>query len=103
MVLHMLGAIIGDANFNAVLKDFYSRYAGKSAQVQDFEKLAEARLAQPAPTGFKMGNSPAASAAPASLRPFFTQWLHSTGVPEFNLTYVVYPTKKEFRIVANCT
>ncbi len=41
MVFHMLRAIIGDANFNAVLKDFYSRYAGKSAQVQDFEKLAE--------------------------------------------------------------
>ncbi len=29
MVFHMLRAIIGDANFNALLKDFYSRYAGK--------------------------------------------------------------------------
>jgi hypothetical protein len=99
MVFHMLRAIIGDANFNALLKDFYSRYAGKSARVQDFEKLAEASLSQPAPTGFKMGNSPAASAEPASLRPFFTQWLHSTGVPEFNLEYVIYRTKKGFRIV----
>jgi hypothetical protein len=99
MVFHMLRAIIGEANFNALLKDFYSRYAGKSARVQDFEKLAEASLSQPAPTGFKMGNSPAASAEPSSLRPFFTQWLHSTGVPEFNLEYVVYRTKKGFRIV----
>jgi aminopeptidase N len=99
MVFHMLRAIIGDANFNALLKDFYSRYTGKSARVQDFEQLAEARLAQPAPAGFKLGNAPAASAEPASLRPFFTQWLHSTGVPEFNLEYVIYRTKKGFRIV----
>ena len=99
MVFHMLRAIIGDANFAALLKDFYSRYSGKSARIQDFEQLAETRLAQPAPEGFKMGNSPAASAEPASLRPFFTQWLHSTGVPEFNLEYVIYRTKKGFRIV----
>ena len=99
MVFHMLRAIIGDANFSALLKDFYSRYAGKSARIQDFEQLAEARLSQPAPAEFKMGNAPAASAEPASLRPFFTQWLHSTGVPEFNLEYVIYRTKKGFRIV----
>jgi hypothetical protein len=101
MVFHMLRAIVGDANFSALLKNFYSRYAGKSATIQDFEKLAEANLSQPAPTAtsFKMGNAPAASAEPASLRPFFTQWLHSTGVPEFDLEYVIYRTKKGFRIV----
>lgn len=99
MVFHMLRAIIGDANFSALLKDFYSRYSGKSARIQDFEQLAETRLAQPAPTEFKMGNAPAASEQPSSLRPFFTQWLHSTGVPEFNLEYVIYRTKKGFRIV----
>jgi aminopeptidase N len=100
MVFHMLRAIVGDANFNALLKDFYSRFKGKTARIQDFEQLAERRQAQPAPEGFKMGNTPAASTAePVSLRPFFTQWLHSTGVPEFNLEYVVYRTKKGFRIV----
>jgi len=99
MVFHMLRAIIGDANFSALLKEFYSRYAGKSARIQDFEQLAETRQAQPAPAEFKLGNAPAASAEPASLRPFFTQWLHSTGVPEFNLEYVIYRTKKGFRIV----
>jgi aminopeptidase N len=99
MVFHMLRAIIGDANFSALLKDFYTRFAGKAARVQDFEQLAESRMAQPAPAEFKMGNTPAASAEPASLRPFFTQWLHSTGVPEFALEYVVYRTKKGFRIV----
>jgi len=99
IVFHMLRAIIGDANFSALLKDFYSRYAGKSARVQDFEQLAEARLSQPAAEVFKMSNAPAAATEPASLRPFFTQWLHSTGVPEFNLEYVIYRTKKGFRIV----
>src|SRR5579863_4060081 len=59
MVFHMLRAIIGDANFSALLKEFYSRYSGKSARIQDFEQLAEARVAQPAPTEFKMGNTPA--------------------------------------------
>ena len=71
MVFHMLRAIIGDANFSALLKDFYSRYAGKSARIQDFEQLAETRQSQPAPAEFKLGNAPAASAEPASLRPFF--------------------------------
>ncbi|HXP79675.1 MAG TPA: M1 family aminopeptidase [Verrucomicrobiae bacterium] len=99
MVFHMLRAIIGDANFSALLKDFYSRYAGKSARIQDFEQLAETRQTRPAPAEFKLGNAPAVSAEPASLRPFFTQWLHSTGVPEFNLEYVIYRTKKGFRIV----
>ena len=40
-----------------------------------------------------------AAAEPPSLRPFFTQWLRSTGVPEFTLDYVTYRTKKGFRIV----
>src|SRR6202521_1369793 len=48
MVFHMLRAIIGDANFSALLKDFYSRYAGKSARVQDVEQMAETHLAKPA-------------------------------------------------------
>ena len=100
MVFHMLRAIIGDANFNALLKDFYSRYAGKAARIQDFEQLAESHQAQPAPAEFKLGNAAATAPTEApSLRPFFTQWLHSTGIPEFTLEYVVYRTKSGFRIV----
>jgi hypothetical protein len=99
MVFHMLRAIVGDANFNALLKDFYSRFSGKAARVQDFEQLADAHLAPAKTEGFKMGNAPPAGAELASLRPFFTQWLHSTGVPEFSLEYVIYRTKKGFRIV----
>ena len=34
-----------------------------------------------------------------TLTPFFAQWLNSTGVPEFQIEYVVYRTQKGFRIV----
>jgi tetratricopeptide (TPR) repeat protein len=99
MVFHMLRAMIGDASFTALLKDYYAKYAGKSASINDFEKLAEARQSQPSPESFKLTNGPPPSTETVSLRPFFTQWLHSTGIPEFNLEYVVYRTKKGFRIV----
>jgi hypothetical protein len=99
IVFHMLRSIIGDANFSALLKDFYSRYAGKSARIQDFEQLSEMHTAKAAPAEFKMGNTAPVDSETTSLRPFFTQWVHSTGVPEFNIEYVVYRTKKGFRIV----
>jgi hypothetical protein len=100
MVFHMLRALMGEANFNALLKDFYSRYQGKTARIRDFEQLAESHQAAPAPKEFSLSNAPAADAPEApSLRPFFTQWLRSTGVPEFSLEYVTYRTKKGFRIV----
>jgi tetratricopeptide (TPR) repeat protein len=99
MVFHMLRSIIGDANFTALIKDYYSQFAGKSASVDDFEKLAEARQSQPAPESFKLTNGPPPSTEAPNLRAFFTQWLHSTGIPEFNMEYVVYRTKKGFRIV----
>jgi aminopeptidase N len=100
MVFHMLRAILGDANFSALLKDFYSHYAGKTARIRDFEQLAEAHAGQPAPQEYRgLGNAPPAAVEAPSLRPFFTQWLRSTGVPEFSLEYVVYRTRKGFRIV----
>jgi hypothetical protein len=100
MVFHMLRAQLGDASFPALLKDFYSRYAGKTARIQDFEQMAEARAAQAkAPEVKALGNAPVVAAEPLNLRPFFTQWLRSTGVPEFSLEYVTYRTKKGFRIV----
>src|SRR5262249_4453527 len=101
MVFHMLRAQLGDANFLALLKDFYSRFAGKPARIEDFERLAEAHAAQPTTQEVKaIGNStPTASTEAVNLRPFFTQWLRSTGVPEFSIEYVTYRTKKGFRIV----
>jgi hypothetical protein len=104
MVFHMLRSRLGDSAFAALLRDFYGQYSGKVASLQDFERLADARLAgsQPAPQpeGFaiRVNAAPAESAAP-SLRSFFAQWLDSTGVPEFTVDYTVYRTPKGFRIV----
>jgi tetratricopeptide (TPR) repeat protein len=89
MIFHMLRAQMGDAAFKALLHDFYFRFAEKSASIEDFEKLAELR----ARASTKAGETP------PNLRGFFTQWLSSTGVPEFAVSYVVYRTPKGFRIV----
>ncbi|HXL22460.1 MAG TPA: M1 family aminopeptidase [Candidatus Dormibacteraeota bacterium] len=89
MIFHMLRAQMGDANFKSLLHDFYFRFAEKSASIEDFEKLAELR----ARASTKAGETP------PNLRGFFTQWLSSTGVPEFAVSYVVYRTPKGFRIV----
>ncbi len=88
MVFHMLRAELGDDNFTALLKDFYKRYAGKTATIDDLEKLASTRV--PPPT---KGNPP------INLLSFFSQWLNSTGVPEFKMDYIVYRTPKGFKVV----
>ncbi|MBI4484572.1 MAG: hypothetical protein HY655_01035 [Acidobacteria bacterium] len=103
MVLHMLRAR-GDSSFFALLRDFYTQHFGKQATLDDFARLAESRLAgvqpPPSPEGFaiRVNAAPPDNAA-ASLRPFFAQWLNSTGVPEFTVDYTVFRTPKGFRIV----
>ncbi len=92
MIFHMLRAQLGDAPFEALLHDFYTRFAGKAARLDDFEKMAQAKAQTKTTAG-----SP--SAEPPNLTPFFAQWLNSTGVPEFKVEYVVYRVQKGFRIV----
>jgi Peptidase family M1 domain len=104
VVFHMLRARLGDPAFFALLRDFYAQYAGKTATLADFEKIADSRMAgaqpPPAPEGFaiRVNATPVDNDAP-TLRPFFTQWLNSTGVPEFTLEYTVFRTPKGFHIV----
>ncbi|HXE90389.1 MAG TPA: M1 family aminopeptidase [Terriglobales bacterium] len=80
MVLHMLRWVLGDTNFDNALRTFATQFAGKAATAEDFRKVAE----------FAHG---------ASLNPFFSQWLYSTGAPEFKNKYTVYRVEKGFRIV----
>src|SRR5262249_28841280 len=89
MIFHMLRAQMGDVAFKALLRDFYFKYDGKSATIDEFANLAQQKADAAA-------NPP--EPAP-NLRGFFTQWLNSTGVPDFTLEYVVYRTKQGFRIV----
>ena len=88
MVFHMLRTEMGDDAFTSLLHDFYSQHAGKAASIDDFEQLAAQKLPPPKP------NEPA-----VNLVAFFSQWLNSTGIPEFNLEYIVYRTAKGFKVV----
>jgi aminopeptidase N len=89
MIFHMVRAQMGDVAFKSLLTDFYAKYAGKTATIDEFENLAQ----QHAQASAKRGE------APPNLKGFFAQWLNSTGVPDFTLEYVVYRTKQGFRVV----
>jgi hypothetical protein len=88
MIFHMVRAQMGEVPFRTLLHDFYEKYNGKTARVEDFEAMAAAHVQKTAKGG----------ETPAELRGFFVQWLNSTGVPEFTLDYVVYRTPKGFRV-----
>ena len=88
MIFHMVRSMMGDGPFKSALRDFYTRYAGKTARNDDFVNLAESREEA----------SLKPNQIPPNLRGFFAQWLNSTGVPEFTLEYVVYRTAKGFRV-----
>ncbi len=80
MILQMLRWVIGDEAFDKTMRTFVSQYAGKSVTVDDLRKVAEQASGQ-------------------QLTWFFTQWLDSTGAPEFKNKYTVYRTQKGFRVV----
>ncbi len=88
LVFHMLRTELGDDNFTALLRDFFKKYDGKNANLSDFEKMATTKI--PAP---KKGEPP------VNLVAFFSEWLNSTGVPEFKMEYIVYRTRKGFKVV----
>jgi len=89
MVFHMLRGLMGDVAFKTMLHDFATKYAGKTATIDDLINLADKDVQAAAKPG---------QIAP-NLRGFFVQWLNSTGVPDFTTEFVVYRTSKGFRIV----
>jgi len=82
MILHMLRYVLGDAKFNTTMRSFATQYAGKSATEDDFKTIAEKNYGD-------------------QLTWFFSQWLDSTGAPEFKSKYTVYRlgNNKGFRVV----
>jgi aminopeptidase N len=88
MVFHMLRAQLGDDAFTALLRDFYKQHAGKTATIDEFEKLTAAKVPAPKPGEPRL-----------NLVSFFSQWLNSTGIPEFSLEYIVYRTPKGFQVI----
>jgi tetratricopeptide (TPR) repeat protein len=88
LVFHMLRTQLGDDAFNSLMREFYKKYEGKNANLNDFERMATTKVPLP------VKGQP-----PVNLVSFFSQWLSSTGVPEFKLEYIVYRTRKGFKVV----
>lgn len=79
MVFHMLRQVMGDEAFFRLLAAYGGHFAGRGVTLDEFERLAEETAGQP-------------------LDYFFAEWLRSTGVPQFELEYVIYRTQKGFRV-----
>lgn len=86
MILHMLRSVIGENNFLKLMRNFATKYAGKSATTDDFKELSEEVYGQ-------------------KLTWFYSQWMDSTSAPEFKAKYTVYRlgNNKGFRIVGAIT
>jgi len=80
MIFAMLRWVIGEEPFDKTMRTFVAQYSGKTASIDDLRKVAEQASGQ-------------------QLTWFFTQWLDSTGAPEFKNKYTVYRTQKGFRVV----
>ena len=131
-IFHMLRGQLGDPVFFSLLRDFFSQYSGKSATLDEFERMAVARgnqvklmaavastsapeedssagppvlrhapAASETPSAPVIGNAPSAASANSNLnlRPFFAQWIHSTGIPKFSVEYTIFRTKGGFKII----
>ncbi|HWR35959.1 MAG TPA: M1 family aminopeptidase [Clostridia bacterium] len=80
MVFHMLRWVLGDTAYDKTMRSFAQQFAGKPASVEDFRQIAE-------------------QASGEQLTWFFSQWLDSTGAPEFKNKYTIYRVPKGFRVV----
>jgi tetratricopeptide (TPR) repeat protein len=71
MILHMLRFVLGEDKYNKTMREFAANFAGKSATMDDFREIAEKNYGE-------------------QLTWFFSQWLDSTGAPEFKVKYTTY-------------
>jgi tetratricopeptide (TPR) repeat protein len=81
MILHMLRWVLGEDKYNKTMREFAETYSGKSASMDDFRAIAEKNYGD-------------------QLTWFFSQWLDSTGAPEFKVKYTTYRlgSNKGFRV-----
>jgi hypothetical protein len=80
MLYHMLRWVMGDQRFDKSMRTLFTTYAGKSVSVKDLQKVTDEIQGE-------------------SMTWFFSQWLNSTGAPEFKNKYTVFRVKKGFRVV----
>jgi hypothetical protein len=86
MILHMLRWVVGEPNYLKIMREFATKYAGKSATTDDFRELSEKVYGE-------------------KLTWFYSQWMDSTSAPEFKAKYTIYRlgNNKGFRIVGAIT
>jgi len=86
MILHMLRWVVGENKYLKIMRDFATKYAGKSASSDDFRELSEHVFGE-------------------KLTWFYSQWMDSTSAPEFKTKYTVYRVGKNkgFRVVGAIT
>ena len=82
MILHMLRWVLGESKYLKAMREFATKFAGKPASTDDFSALVE-----------KIHGG--------KLTWFFSQWMDSTGAPEFKTKYTIYRlgSNKGFRVV----
>jgi hypothetical protein len=80
MIFHMLRWVLGDQKYDQAMRDFLKSYAAQPAGLSEFRSSVEKTSGE-------------------QLTWFFSQWLDSTGAPEFKNKYTIYRTTKGFRLV----
>jgi hypothetical protein len=82
MILHMLRWVMGDQKYDQAMREFSANFAGKPAKLEGFRNIVEKNYGD-------------------KLTWFFSQWLDSTGAPEFKTKYTIYRlgNNKGFRSV----
>jgi hypothetical protein len=80
MIYHMLRWVMGDQKFDKTMRSLFQSYVGKPVGLKDLQRVAEGIQGE-------------------QLTWFFSQWLDSTGAPEFKDKYTVYRIQKGFRVV----
>ncbi|MBA3439399.1 MAG: tetratricopeptide repeat protein [Pyrinomonadaceae bacterium] len=74
MVFRMLRETLGPEKFSQLLRTFLDQYRGRSASIDEFERLTT-------------------TVAGENMRYFFARWVESTGTPEFTADYQIIRTR----------
>jgi hypothetical protein len=84
MIFHMLRFAVGEQNYDKIMRAFFQQYAGQSVTTANLRAVSEKVTGKP-------------------MTWFFSQWLDSTGAPEFKDKYTIYRIDKGFRVVGEIT
>lgn len=83
-VLNMLRGVMGDDNFMKLIRTIPDQFAFRTISTDDFRKVAEQVQGE-------------------ELGWFFTEWIESSGAPQFKMEYTVFRTQKGFRVMGKVT